>query len=296
MYGKILLRAKSTSVTEYRAVPHESIYTENHMAKVNMRETEYYMSGEHKKNILKARTQAVIVQNTKLQDRVNTYNQNPNKCQQCDKPISYQTKKNKFCSSSCAATFNNLKRLPRTDESKAKTSITLKGKARFPKGSISLTKTICKIYYKTCTVCDKIFVLPKSRVRKTCSRECQTHASVGNRTYTNGRRLNIYYFNKHEQREVLLESSWEHEIAKWLDNSNIVWIRPKPIKWFDNDTNKTRLYYPDFYLPEKHLYLDPKNQTALALSKNKMDAVEKLIPLIYGSIEHIKSMVGMERF
>lgn len=266
------------------------------MAKVNMRETEYYMSGKHKTNILKARNQATIVQRNKLLDRIDTYNQNPNKCQQCNKPISYQTKKNKFCSRSCSATFSNLKRPPRTDESKAKTSIALKGKSRVSKGLLFSIKTICKICYKTCKVCDKIFVLPKSRVRKTCSRECQTHASVGNRTYTNGRRLNIYYFNKHEQREVLLESSWEHEIAKWLDNSNIAWIRPKPIKWFDNDTNKTRLYYPDFYLPEKNLYLDPKNPTALALSLNKMNTIEKLIPLVYGNVEHIKEVVGMERF
>ena len=95
-----------------------------------------------------------------------------------------------------------------------------------------------------------------------------------------------------KEKEILLESSWEHEIAKWLDQLGIIWIRPKPIKWFDTTTNRIRLYYPDFYLPEKNLYLDPKNPTALVLSLNKMNTVEKLIPLVYGSVEHIKEMVS----
>ncbi len=261
------------------------------MAKVNMRETEYYMSGDHKNNILKARELATLSAQRKLQARIDNYNLNPTTCKQCNISLSYKLRKNKFCSKSCAGKFNSVGRVHST-KTKTKISLSSTGKKK-SKNKKSHLIPFVNICYMTCSMCNKLVVLKgRKPYRTTCSRECQTHASVGNRTYTNGRRLNIYYYNKHEQKEVLLESSWEHEIAKWLDQLNIVWIRPKPIKWFDNDTNKTRLYYPDFYLPEKNLYLDPKNPTALALSLNKMNIVEKLIPLVYGNVEHIKEVVS----
>lgn len=43
----------------------------------------------------------------KHEKAVEEYNKNPNKCKHCDKPIDYDKRKNKFCSSSCAATVNN---------------------------------------------------------------------------------------------------------------------------------------------------------------------------------------------
>lgn len=213
-------------------------------------------------------------------------------CIQCGK----STTNSKFCNRSCAAKFNNSKRLPRSLESRKKTSMSMTNRLKDNKER-QCSKKFSVVCFHACIVCNKI-ICSNSHIprKKTCSRECKIHASVGNRTYTNGRRLNIYYYNKHEQKEILLESSWEQEIAKWLDELNIVWIRPKPIKWFDTKTNKIRLYYPDFYLPEKNLYLDPKNPTAIALSLHKMNTVEKLIPLVYGSVEHIKEVVGMERF
>jgi hypothetical protein len=52
-----------------------------------------------------------------------------------------------------------------------------------------------------------------------------------------------------------------------------------------------RLYYPDFYLPDIDLYLDPKNPTAIRDSIDKMNIVTKLIPLVYGSLEEVTSKV-----
>ena len=47
-------------------------------------------------------------------NKIDEYNQNPNYCRQCNKPIIcndpsklYYTKQKKFCNSSCAASFNN---------------------------------------------------------------------------------------------------------------------------------------------------------------------------------------------
>ena len=40
--------------------------------------------------------------------RITLYNESPNKCSCCDRTLSYEKRKNKFCSSSCAAKINNI--------------------------------------------------------------------------------------------------------------------------------------------------------------------------------------------
>lgn len=53
-----------------------------------------------------------------------------------------------------------------------------------------------------------------------------------------------------------LDSKWELIVAESLDYNNIKWERPKVgFVWTDDN----RKYYPDFYLPEFNVYLDPKN-------------------------------------
>lgn len=50
---------------------------------------------------------------------------------------------------------------------------------------------------------------------------------------------------------------WEVEFAKWLDSKGIVWERPsEPFKYFWKD--RWHLYFPDFFLPEKNLYVEVK--------------------------------------
>lgn len=218
-------------------------------------------------------------------ERISLYEKSPCLCSFCLSPIDYERKSNKFCSSSCAASYNNSKKQPRSEESRKKTSDALKGK----KTNRNQQK-ICLVKFGFCKICENSYYFRGRSIRETCSRECQTHASVGNRTYINGRRLNIYYYNKHQQKEILLESSWEENIAKFLDEHEIKWIRPKFIRWIDHE-GTPRLYYPDFYLPDFNLYLDPKNPTALALTIDKMLIVEKLIPILYGDKEMIKQKI-----
>ena len=57
---------------------------------------------------------------------------------------------------------------------------------------------------------------------------------------------------------IRLDSSFELHVAKSLDENNIKWIRPTYFIWIDKD-GKDHRYYPDFYLPEYDVYLDPKN-------------------------------------
>ena len=69
---------------------------------------------------------------------------------------------------------------------------------------------------------------------------------------------------------VLLDSSWELALAIRLDDLNISWTRPDPVEYID-DEGLTRNYFPDFYLPDYDLYLDPKNKYAYETQKKKID-------------------------
>lgn len=69
---------------------------------------------------------------------------------------------------------------------------------------------------------------------------------------------------------VLLDSSWELELAKRLDALSINWIRPDPLKWKDKNGVEHN-YFPDFYLPKYNLYLDPKNPKAYLVQKEKIE-------------------------
>ena len=59
-------------------------------------------------------------------ERIKEYDKHPNRCLQCGKGLSYEQRHNKFCSSSCAGTYNNLKRGSRSEETKQKISQGLK--------------------------------------------------------------------------------------------------------------------------------------------------------------------------
>lgn len=233
-----------------------------------------------------------LVQIKNKNKRIQSYEANPNYCF-CGNSKSWKRKNNIYCSKSCAARHTNKKRGPHSDEFKQKISNSLKGKPSKFKGISGGNKTFCSVYFHKCSQCETIILsrgsYPK---RKTCSKVCQTHASVGVRKYINGRRLNIYYKKKNES-IVLLESSWEEILAKHLDAEDIEWERPKPIKYLQN--NKTRLYYPDFFLPLYNLYLDPKNPYELNRSKEKMSIVSSLIPLWYGDITKIIESIPLVR-
>lgn len=73
----------------------------------------------------------------------------------------------------------------------------------------------------------------------------------------NNRRKSIYY-TKTDLTVVRLDSSYEKIVAEQLDLNKIEWARPKYLKWIDDNKIEHR-YYPDFYLPEYDVYLDPKN-------------------------------------
>lgn len=57
-------------------------------------------------------------------------------------------------------------------------------------------------------------------------------------------------------KDIWFDSKWEVRVAMSLDEFGIRWIRPSyGFVW----TDCGRRYFPDFYLPDFDVYLDPKN-------------------------------------
>ena len=90
----------------------------------------YIGSEEHKNN---ARASLLLglkkIEELKIK-RIYEYNSNPSVCLCCNKALSYEKRNNKFCSSSCSASYNNKGRIV-TDDQKKKTSLSLSGIKRF---------------------------------------------------------------------------------------------------------------------------------------------------------------------
>jgi len=282
----------------------------------------YLGSEKHKELCRKNCEKGKVTLERKTENRKLEYNENPVLCLNCEKELDYSHRHNKFCSKSCSASFNNNHRTCKKYELSEKGLESIRNSNR--KNQIKKKKCISfyiqektkeleektlgldlsflrkkdkiifetKIEYDNCKNCSKLFVKRKRSSRKSCSSECSIHLSTGERKYINGKRKNIYYFNKWMNKEVLLESSWEDEFAKFLDKEEIEWIRPKYLKWVDSK-DKERLYYPDFYLPKYNLYVDPKNPWCLKNDEEKLKFIAERYKIIYGDIKIMKQNITM---
>jgi len=127
-----------------------------------------------------------------------------------------------------------------------------------------------------CTYCKKKFIsikLKSGHFPRLCSDEC----------FAKMKSYNAKGIKKQEYNGQFFDSNWEVKIAKWLDENNIIWLRPKTaVVWLDKNEKKHR-YYADFYLQDFNVYLDPKNPYCITKQKEKLDIVEKQIKLIYGN-------------
>ena len=63
------------------------------------------------------------------------------------------------------------------------------------------------------------------------------------------------------------------------------------IKWVDSN-NKTRRYFPDFYLPKYDRYLDPKNPYCMKQDEEKLKIISSMVDIIYGDKDMIKETIN----
>jgi hypothetical protein len=71
---------------------------------------------------------------------------------------------------------------------------------------------------------------------------------------------------------VSLHSSYEKAVAESLDTNNVLWTRPSSLKWID-EKGVSHRYYPDFFLNEFNIYLDPKNDFLIEKDQDKISRV-----------------------
>lgn len=270
--------------------PSHNLFINGDNTMTTIRESEYYISGRHKENILIAGKLGVLSCKKKKLQRIEEYNNNPKLCKECNSSIPYKNRINTFCSSSCSGTYNNKlrDRIPWNEKQRKRVSIACKNN-----NTHFIQKSFCDVHLITCKACNKQFYvgyLKKARV--TCNNiDCINQAKVGMRSYQNSSKKITRFFNPNENREVILESSWEVSVAELLIRCNIKWIRPKFIKWVDS-TGKIRRYFPDFYLTDYDVYLDPKNPYCMKLDEEKIQRISEQVTLIVGHIDIIINYVN----
>jgi len=71
--------------------------------------------------------------------------------------------------------------------------------------------------------------------------------------------------------KTYLQSSYEILCSQILNDMNIKWTRPSYINYVIDGVK--RKYYPDFYLPDYDLYLDPKNDFLIEKDTKKISLV-----------------------
>ncbi len=102
------------------------------------------------------------------------------------------------------------------------------------------------------------------------TKECKEGMSL----IMQGKMQNRYTASKRiEYNGIKFESSWEYAVAIDLDANDIKWTRPAPILYKDINDQQRR-YYPDFYLVDYDVYLDPKNDYVKKLDADKITAVQ----------------------
>ncbi len=184
------------------------------------------------------------------------YINSPNKCVNCDTNITFDKRHNKFCSSSCSATFNNKNRDKDIYIKQKETlKITLDNKPKLIKPKVTKIAKVKKVEYCKFSYCVICCSTIKNKIVKTCSEKCyKTNLSIqaqNRQTHPQNGKTIIY-------NGIKLGSSYEYKVALSLDENYIKWIKPKPLKYVDIK-GKIRNYFPDFFLPEYNVFLDPKN-------------------------------------
>lgn len=195
-----------------------------------------------------------------FESHLSTHHTVKSMCKECNTPL-YSFKS--FCDQSCSAKFNNA----RKDYSVIKTG---PKKGTKPKRS---SKTFCKVSW--CEICKAMI---ENKHLKTCSSKCK-NTLISNKIHSligSGKMIpksNFKSFGWYESPiagKVHLDSTYEHIVAQDLDKHNIKWSRPSFLPYTLN--GKSRKYFPDFYLEDYDVYLDPKNSYLIKLDKDKIEA------------------------
>jgi len=213
-------------------------------------------------------------------------------CLYCNNKFSVINKKNqktccsKTCSSKYSAKFNII-----TNEFREKMRIKTKISSSKRK-NLNIDRISHKKYRRICVVCNNNFIGNSYNV-KTCNKVCRINlmSKLAKNNPNCGGQTN---YKKYTYNGISMDSSWEVELAKWLDDNKICWERSRKLMfyWIDENGSKRR-YYPDFYLKDLNIYCDPKNKYLEKIDKFKLESVmkENNVEISYGKLDSIKNRI-----
>lgn len=212
-------------------------------------------------------------------------------CKQCSKEfrVVASKKASNFCSHSCCSKFK-WTQFKKTDAYKDFIE-----NAR--KKNLGTQREKQSLEIRSCRICGTKFEIEPYKAKITCSKVCYSKlVSINSRNHPNcGGETN---HKRYMYKDISMDSSWEVDIAKWMDKNNVTWIRSRKIVflWSDKNGNKRR-YYPDFFLPKYNIYLDPKNKFLIEKDKYKIEAVQKennikiICDIKDGILDYLKSIL-----
>ena len=99
-------------------------------------------------------------------------------------------------------------------------------------------------------------------------------------------------YKKYRYKGIWLDSTWEKDLAEWMDLNDFDWERSRKLHqflWTDKNGKKRR-YYPDFYLPKYKIYVDTKNPYLMKCDEYKIGKVieENKISIVCGDLKKVK--------
>ena len=225
-------------------------------------------------------------------ERRNSFSKN---CLHCHSRISFKQKINKFCSSKCAATFNQKEGGHRkwTDEDKNKQSYLLKNKP------IPSNRKIYDTVIRKCPICSSDFSIKEYSKKECCSRICsykhikQTgkfKGKMGGFRLKGGRAKTGWY------KGVFCGSTYELAwVITNLDN-NVDFKRNLIGFPYTNSKGERRKYYPDFYLPLEDCYVEIKGYREKEFNNKQCSFPHKIKIIEKDEIKSIVSSVKEKYF
>lgn len=175
--------------------------------------------------------------------RIEEYDKNPKLCIQCNSPITYEKRRNKYCSHSCSAIVSNKQRAENGWNHSEHTLKKLRehglvyGKLAKPPASQKIKKT--------CEYCkSEFFVIPSKSKFRWCSKVCMISDPDRYKNY-GGYRRGSGYSKSGYYKGIYCQSTYE---LCW-----VIWALDNGIKFSRFDytlKNETVKYVPDFILDD----------------------------------------------
>lgn len=217
-------------------------------------------------------------------------------CLACSKTFKPFERQYRFCSQSCSARYNNQRRAPRSEESKAKTRASIQARITQglyipPKGTGRRkgSKNKNSRPLPLCPICNILSL--KTRYRKTCNTSTciATHRknTTGGYRERSGRGKSGYY------RNIFCNSQWELAYLIWMfDHGKTVTRNTVGYPYLDPQTGKPRKFYPDFITDDGFVEIKGWGRRS-GINDAKMASVQTPIRFLYESdLERVFSYIA----